>query len=81
LLSLRKQTPYVIKAMGLQGNTNAVSVKELVDLIFTSHRITRQDQQMLMNALLSKDSLTMEEHLLIDRVFDGLRRGLLRVVD
>jgi len=67
--------------MGLQGNTNAVSVKELVDLIFTSHRITRQDQQTLMNALLSKDSLTMEEHLLIDRVFDGLRRGLLRVVD
>ncbi len=58
-----------------------VSVKELVDQIFTSHRITRQDQQTLMNALLSKDSLTMEEHLLIDRVFDGLRRGLLRVVD
>jgi hypothetical protein len=72
---------YVIKAMGLQGNTNAMSVKELVDQIFTSHRITRQAQQMLMNALLSKDSLTMEEHLLIDRVFDGLRRGLLRVVD
>jgi hypothetical protein len=67
--------------MGVQGNTNAVSVKELVDQIFTSHRITRQDQQTLMNALLSKDSLTMEEHLLIDRVFDGLRRGLLRVVD
>ena len=70
-----------MKAMGFEGNTNAVSVKELVDLIFTSHRITRQDQQTLMNALLSKDSLTMEEHLLIDRVFDGLRRGLLRVVD
>jgi hypothetical protein len=67
--------------MGLQGNTNAMSVKELVDQILTSHRITRQAQQMLMNALLSKDSLTMEEHLLIDRVFDGLRRGLLRVVD
>ena len=67
--------------MGVQGNTNVVSVKELVDQIFTSHRITRQDQQTLMNALLSKDSLTMEEHLLIDRVFDGLRRGLLRVVD
>jgi hypothetical protein len=67
--------------MGVQGNTNAVSVKELVDQIFTSHRITRQDQQTLMNALLSKDSLTMEQHLLIDRVFDGLRRGLLRVVD
>ena len=67
--------------MGVQGNSNVVSVKELVDQIFTSHRITRQDQQTLMNALLSKDSLTMEEHLLIDRVFDGLRRGLLRVVD
>lgn len=67
--------------MGFEGNTNVVSVKELVDQIFMSHRITRQDQQTLMNALLSKDSLTMEEHLLIDRVFDGLRRGLLRVVD
>lgn len=57
------------------------NINQIVTRIFTTHRITRADQQIFMATLLSKDSLTAEEQSQIDRVFDGLRQGLLRVVD
>lgn len=71
--------------MGMQSekniNNNEASVKDVVERIFTSRKITRADQRRFMTALMSKDALTTEEHDQIDRVFDGLRRGILRVVD
>ncbi|MEB3826505.1 hypothetical protein [Phormidium sp. CCY1219] len=57
------------------------NIEKIVDRIFTTHRITRADQQMFMKTLLSKNALTPREQVLIDRVFDALRSGLLRVVD
>lgn len=70
-----------MKVMQSQGDVHQASVAEMVERIFASRRITRADQQRFMSVLLSKDTLTMEEHEQIDRVFDGLRRGVLRVVD
>ncbi|MGE5656429.1 MAG: hypothetical protein ACM37W_07415 [Actinomycetota bacterium] len=67
--------------MQSQGDVNQTSVIKMVERIFTSRKITRIDQQKLMSVLLSKDTLTTEEHEQIDRVFDGLRRGVLRVID
>lgn len=67
--------------MQSQGDVNQTSVTKMVERIFTSRKITRIDQQKLMSVLLSKDTLTTEEHEQIDRVFDGLRRGVLRVID
>lgn len=67
--------------MQAQKNINEASVKDVVERIFTSRKITRADQRRFMAALMSKDALTAEEHEQIDRVFDGLRRGVLRVVD
>jgi hypothetical protein len=69
--------------MGMQSekNLNEASVKDVVERIFASRRITRADQRRFMAALMSKDALTTEEHDQINRVFDGLRRGILRVVD
>jgi hypothetical protein len=63
----------------MQSSTS--SLKEVVDRIFSSHRITRSDQQLFMKSLLSQDNLSSYELEQIDRVFDALRRGLLRVVD
>lgn len=57
------------------------NINQIVTRIFSTHRITRADQQIFMATLLSKDSLSAEEQSQIDRVFDGLRQGLLRVVD
>ena len=56
-------------------------LEQMVDRIVASYRITRSDQQKLMNALLSQQSISSGEQVLIDRVFDLLRAGRLRVVD
>ena len=59
----------------------SVSVERLVNQIFCSRKITRNDQRLLMSLLLSKDSLSVEEHSYIDQVFERLRRWLIHVVD
>ncbi|MDF0555113.1 hypothetical protein [Kamptonema sp. UHCC 0994] len=70
-----------MKGMQSQENLNSASVEEVVKRIFINRKITRADQRRFMAAMMSKDALTVEEHEQIDRVFDGLRRGVLRVVD
>jgi hypothetical protein len=59
----------------------ATAVSAVVEQIFSARRITRADQNRLMNVLLSKDAISIEDQNEINRVFDALRRGLLRVVD
>ncbi|MBP0000620.1 MAG: hypothetical protein J7641_16750 [Cyanobacteria bacterium SID2] len=65
----------------LQAPTCDRTVREIADRIFNSHRITRADQQVFMASLLSKSALTPEEENLINKVFEELKRGVLRVVD
>ncbi len=62
-------------------NSPEPNINQIVTRIFSTHRITRADQKIFMATLLSKESLSPEEQSQIDRVFDGLRQGLLRVVD
>lgn len=64
-----------------QVPTPESNINQIVTRIFNTHRITRADQKIFMATLLSKDSLTSEEQSQIDRVFDALRQGLLRVVE
>jgi hypothetical protein len=63
----------------MQSHLPQLTLENVVDRIFTSRRITRDDQQMFMSALLSKHSLSREEQIQVDRVFEGLRKGLIRV--
>jgi len=53
------------------------ALEQLVDRILSSRQITRQDQ----HSLLALYNLTVQEQALINRLFDRLRRGLIRVVD
>jgi hypothetical protein len=57
------------------------SVDQLVEHILSVRRITRIDQERFMSMLLAKATLTKIEEAQINRVFDGLRSGLIRVVD
>ncbi|HEY9671204.1 MAG TPA: hypothetical protein V6D11_07165 [Waterburya sp.] len=57
------------------------TLEELVTKILVERRLTYTEQQILMLALLSKDSLDEQERTLIDRVFYGVRHGLLQVVE
>jgi hypothetical protein len=58
-----------------------VSIEEVVKRIFTFRQITRLDQRLLMTAFMSQGSLSENEHLQINQVFDALQKGFLRVVD
>jgi hypothetical protein len=67
--------------MQTQVNLPELTTEQIVDRIFASRRITRLDQERLMSALLSKQALTAREHDQINRVFDALRSGRVKVVD
>jgi hypothetical protein len=67
--------------MSVQAFTSQVSVEELVAQILMHRRVTPIDQQQLKMALSYKDALNEQEQTLIDRVFYGVRHGLLRIVD
>lgn len=56
-------------------------IQQLVNKITSSGRISRSDQQRFMSTLLSQQRITSAEHELINRVFELLRAGRLRVVD
>jgi len=63
--------------MESQTLTNYSSLKDVVEHILASRKITRQDQRLL----LTLTTNNAEEMGLIRLVFDRLRQGLLRVVD
>jgi hypothetical protein len=64
-----------------QARLTKTSVETIVEHIFLVRQITRTDQQLLMSTLLTKNVLSGTDELLINRVFDALRKGLIRVVD
>ncbi|XGV98941.1 MAG: hypothetical protein ACAF41_08355 [Leptolyngbya sp. BL-A-14] len=56
-------------------------IEQMVDRITACGRISRKDQQQFMSALLSQKTISPTEQALINRVFELLRSGRLRVVD
>lgn len=56
------------------------SVQDLSGEILFSRKISRQEEYRLRSALLQQ-SLSEDDRILIDRVFYGIRKGLLKVVD
>jgi hypothetical protein len=60
---------------------STISLEQVVERIFRMRQITRIDQRLLMTALLSKDSLTETEYKNINKVFDALQQGLIKVAD
>lgn len=67
--------------MSVQTFTSQVNIEELVAQILMHRRVTHLDQQRLKMALSYKNTLDEQEQTLIDRVFYGVRHGLLSIVD
>lgn len=67
--------------MALSVHLSTISLEQVVERIFRMRQITRIDQRLLMTALLSKDSLTETEYKNINKVFDALQQGLIKVAD
>ncbi len=57
-----------------------VTLEELYGQVMFSNVVTRADRQMLRAALL-KDSLTEDEHDIINRLIYNVRRGWVRLVE
>ena len=56
-----------------------VRLRETVERIVASGRITRADEDLLLQAATSDQVLTSEEMELVKRVFDRLQMGILKV--
>ncbi|MCL6435556.1 MAG: hypothetical protein K6T90_15350 [Leptolyngbyaceae cyanobacterium HOT.MB2.61] len=67
--------------MTKQAHLPRPNIEEIVNKITACGKISRADQQQFMSALLSQTSISQTEHELINRVFELLRAGRLRVVD
>lgn len=61
--------------------SNQVTIEEIVAQILMDRTITYTDQQLLRFVLLRDETLNEQERTLIDRIFYGVRHGLLSLVD
>ncbi|MEQ9001484.1 MAG: hypothetical protein RID53_33910 [Coleofasciculus sp. B1-GNL1-01] len=57
------------------------NIEDLVTKVLMNRCLTPSDQQFLKCALLYKDSLKEHERILIERVFYGIRHGLLEILE
>lgn len=57
-----------------------ISIEEAVEKILASRRITRYDQRLLMS-LYSNSGLSDSDAALLNRVYEALNQGRLRVVE
>jgi hypothetical protein len=62
-------------------HTPMLSLEQTIHRIFATRRITRLDQHLLMTIAHSIEAIAPQEQVLINRVFDALQRGALRIVD
>lgn len=56
------------------------TIEAMVEHILSTRRITRRDQRMLM-LMFSREALTSSDRELINRIYEALSQGRLRVVD
>lgn len=68
-------------SMQPQATLPTPSLEQITERIFASRRITRADQERFMQALLGKQALNEAEERQVNRIFDALQSGRLKVVD
>ncbi len=88
---MRGNTPRTVKRpnigrsgfMSVQSSCTLpqVTIKQIVQNIFASGSITRADQNLLRRAILSDNPITSEDFRAIQKVFDRLEMGLLKIGD
>lgn len=62
-------------------NSAQLSIEQMVHKITSSGKISRADQKQFMAALLSQKTISAAEEVMINKVFELLRAGRLKVVD
>ncbi|ADI63759.1 hypothetical protein [Trichormus azollae] len=67
--------------MQFNVNSNPSNLEPILERIFANRRITRKDQQIMMSSFLTEDGLSDHHLRQINKVFDALKGGLIKVVD
>ncbi len=62
-------------------NSSAVSLEKIVERIFAFRQITPIDRELIKSVLLSKDNFTTEDHSHINRVYEGVKNGVIWVIE
>jgi hypothetical protein len=57
------------------------NLEETIIRVISSRQITSKDKQQLKNAFLGHENLAEDEITLIDRIFYGVRHGILEIVE
>ncbi|MEA5462121.1 hypothetical protein [Leptothoe sp. PORK10 BA2] len=57
------------------------SLDSLMSSILNHRRITRETQRILMQSLLGKNQLNRQEQEQVQKIFEGITQGRLRVID
>jgi len=64
-----------------QASFSKEMVREVISTITSRRIINRADQKIFMSALLSKSTLSVEDQAMIEKIYQGLQSGLIKVVD
>jgi hypothetical protein len=67
--------------MQFTDNSPQSDLETILERIFSNRRITRQDQYIMMSNLLHAEDLSDYNMKQINKVFDALKRGIIKVVD
>ncbi|MEL7506991.1 MAG: hypothetical protein AAFN42_06625 [Cyanobacteria bacterium J06554_1] len=65
----------------LSRKTTTQSLESLMRSILSRRRINRETQHMLMQSLLGKHQLNSQEQEQVQKIFDAITQGRLRVID
>lgn len=65
----------------LNRNTTTQSLETLMSNILSRRRINRETQQMLMASLLGKAQLSGNEQAQVEKIFEAITQGRLKVID
>lgn len=63
------------------ASVDQIPLEHLLEQILFSRKITRAEERRLISVLSTQGSLNEEQQAMIQRVFYGLRHGLLKLVD
>ena len=62
-------------------NQNNLTVERMVERIMVAGEVSRKQYVQLTNSLLSEDKVTEEERRQINRIFDHIQLGRIKIVD
>lgn len=65
----------------LQNLSRKEPLDQIISQIVTTKQISRLDQKTLMEALLTQNYISDRDQSEVNRVFDEIQRGLIRVVE